>query len=802
MNNKKRKRGYFNAHFSKKKSISPQYNLESIKFKNQSPLFKIFMDNNKLKKVHLMKSTINSKEENLQKSQMNNHNYNYNYNINNKAFLKPLLLSFKILEAKYNMTPKLFSDKIIFNLVLNKKCHLVSYFHEILLCDNTLKEYLKKAYKYNESKDKIQKYFIYYQNYLNFFCKPYFIDFKLNIKMLKHMEKIAQFFYSKNFSLKNPNINKENNKEDKNKEKDKKDLNLNLSIFNNRVVEDIEKVNIFTVVSSEDANKEIQILTNKIKNTFIQKNIEFETEITPISTSGEGKNYPPQSSKDNQTLDKNENILINSGDTINHNNLIKNIKIIETNNSLNVLISELKENNNKNKGINYNNFKNKNIIINKEKSRDKLKDIIINEVAFSSDKKNKEIIELNTPRNINLKIIKKIATFKYPSDKLYLNNKFFGKKSASIGEYKHNDNNYNYNNDIKKIINDKNAYNSKRMINNFNINLNHILDYHKIMTSIHDKTKGKENNKKKINSNNNLLNEIKSILKVKNNSKHKNKLQSMDFKSETRNKLNHNVTSLKKKMKLKLNYNNEMKQKLKRINSMTKISPQIINKNKVKGRNNSIIRDRRELVTKNKDFTKSLLKISDGIFENHGKITLLQNRSSSRKDSDSKILFKNFNITKISVINSLKKEYCTKCNSLSVNKNTDKICDCYIKSHKNYNIKRSISPEIKSHKIFSSGLLFNSINDKITRSALPSSNRSIIKKEGKNKNNYLNLNNIEILHKNKFGHNILGRKFGKEDSKLKLKYYKYIKKDKNGSTSKKIFLEKMQKQISNKLESL
>ena len=50
-----------------------------------------------------------------------------------------------------------------------------------------------------------------------------------------------------------------------------------------------------------------------------EKNIEFETEITPISTSGEGKNYPPQSSKDNQNLNKNENVLLNSGDTINHN---------------------------------------------------------------------------------------------------------------------------------------------------------------------------------------------------------------------------------------------------------------------------------------------------------------------------------------------------------------------------------------------------------------------------------------------------------------------------------------------------
>ena len=770
MNNKSSKKGYFNAHFSKKKSLSPQNYSESINYKNQSPLFKIFIDNNKLKKVHLMKNTINSKEEKLQRSQLNNHNYNKNNN--NKAFLNPLLLSFKILEAKYNMTPKLFCDKIIFNLVLNKKCHLVSYFHEI--------------YKYNESKDKIQKYFIYYQNYLNFFCKPYFVDFILNKKMLKYMEKIAQFFYSKNFALKNPN--KKNNKEEKNKGKDKKDLNLNLSIFNNRVVEDIEKVNIFTVVSSEDANKEMQILTNKIISTFSQKNIEFETEITPISTSGEGKINPPQISKDSKI------VLLNSGDTINHNNLIKNIKFIETNNSLNALISELKEK--KNKGINCDDFISPNIIINKEKNRDKLKKIIINELAFPSAQKNKEKIELNTPRNINLKITKKIATFKYPSDKLYINNKYFDKKRTSIGECKHIDNNYNNNNEIKKIFNDKISSNPKRMINNCNLNLNQILDYHKIITSIHDNLKDKENKIEKINNKNNLLNEIKSIMKVKNNIKHKNNLQSMDFNSETRNKLNHNIISLKKKMKLKLNYYNEIKQKLKRINSMTKISSQTKNKYKVKGRNNSNIRERRELVTKNKDLTNKLHKIDGRILENHGKITLRQNRSSSRKDSDNKSLFRNFIITKISVMNSLKKENGTKRNSLSINKNNNNICDGYINSHKNYKIKRCISPVFKRQKIFSSGLLFNSTNDKITKSALPLSNRSITKKKGKNNNNYLNLNNIEILHKNKFGHNILGRKFGKEEYKLKLKYCKCIQKDKKGITPKKIFFDKMPKQIS------
>jgi len=774
MNNKNGKKGYFNAHFSIKKSKSPQYNLESLNYKNQSPLFKVFMDNNKLKKVHLIKNTINFKEEKLQKSQLFNHNNN-----KNKAFLKPLLISFKILETKYNMTPQLFSDKIIFNLVLNKKCHLVSHFHELILCDNTLKEYLKKEYEYNESKNRIQKYFIYYQNYLKLFCKPYFVDFILNKKMLKHIEKIAHFIYSKNYALKNRNINKENNKEDKNKGKDKKDLILNLSIFNNRVVEDIEKANIFTVISSEDANKEIQILTNKIKNTFSQNNIEFETEITPISTFGEGKNYPPYLSGDIQPLSKNENVLLNSGDTINHNNLIKNIKIIETNNSLNSLISELNEN--KKKGTNYNNFKSKNILINKEKNINKIKEIFMNELVFPSEKKNKEIIELKTPRNIKLKIAKKIAVFKYPSNKIYLN-KYFDKKRTSLGEYKHNDNNYN--NEINKIINDEDASNLKKMRSNFNINLKQILDYHKIITSIHDKEKDKKSRKKKINNKNNLLNEIKLILKVKESNKHNNNFQSMDFNSETRNKLKHNISCLKKKMRLKLNYNNEMKQKLQRINSMTKLSSQIINKNKVKGRSNSIIKDRREIIAKNKDFTYTLLKIGGGILENHCKIILRQNRTSSRKERKSKNLLKYYNITKISIMNNLKKEIGTNCNSLSVNKNTNNNCDRYMNSYKNYSIKRCISPVIKRHTIFSSDLLFNSINDKITKSSLPSTNRSITKKEGKNKNNYLNLNNKEILNKNKFGHNILGRKFEKEESKLKLRYLKYIQKDENGFSSK------------------
>ena len=160
-----------NINNKNKKYPSPQNNIESVNSKNKSPLFKIFMDNNnyKQKKLYLMRNTMNTLKENISKNKQN-------YNI----YSKPLFIIYKILNAKYNINPKLYDEKIIFNLFFNKKCHLLASFRETLLYDNTLKEYLKCLYNYNKSKDKIHKYFIYYKNYINLFCRPTFADLFVN----------------------------------------------------------------------------------------------------------------------------------------------------------------------------------------------------------------------------------------------------------------------------------------------------------------------------------------------------------------------------------------------------------------------------------------------------------------------------------------------------------------------------------------------------------------------------------------------------------------------------------------------
>ena len=95
------------------------------------------------------------------------------------------MISFKILEEKYNTSPKIFSQKIIFDLLRNKRGHLVTTYHETILYDNSLKEFMKRKYRIKECLDKIPKYYNYYKNYLRYFCHPTFVDHFINKKMVK-----------------------------------------------------------------------------------------------------------------------------------------------------------------------------------------------------------------------------------------------------------------------------------------------------------------------------------------------------------------------------------------------------------------------------------------------------------------------------------------------------------------------------------------------------------------------------------------------------------------------------------------
>lgn len=730
-------RSVHNIPNNKKKSLSPLNNLESINFKIQTPLFKIFMDNNKHKKIHLMKYSINnSKEEKSNKK----YEKKYTYIKNNNIYNNPQLIIYKILDAKYNINPKLYSEKIIFTLFYNKKGHLLASFHETLLYDNSLKEYLKRKYKFKESIDKIPKYFVYYKNYLHFFCRPIFSDMFLNKKFSKYHEAIAQVYYSKNYE--NANNNKNINK------------NNDIRIFSNKIIEDIEKGDKFTVVTNDDMNKEVQIITNKINKNSINENrlYFFEDEVTPITFSFDGKNTQKSSNYSNfinNNDDIKNNCLLNSEKNIlNKKNINQKFIKIEDS-SISFLIKEIKENN-----LNNNNEK-----IKEEKpclDNNSLKNNINN------------ISPQKAQEDAKLKITKKIPTFKYKIDKIILSNKFTDKKRTSLGQ----------NNIIKNKINNENE--NKKLINNLNININNLIINHKIITSPQDNIRNIEynklyfNNKDKNQQNNDkIINEIKSILKIDNKNKI-NILESMDFNSIKKNKFKKNILDLKvNKQILSSNNNDYINKKLNKVNSMVKLSTITMNANKLKQRNASNLKSRKF------NQYNSLLRIGGGILDNQGKIMIRHNISGDAIEGQNSL--KNISSTKRSLLSSMGRKT-GNSNSIYYNKNYN-----YIFNRDNK--KRSVSNKQKRRKIFNSAFSCNLSNDRINANSILSSPNNSKNKKGNNinKTNKHNLNikfefkdssinnkEMPAIQKKTFGQKIFVNKNIGENIKLKLKNFGFI----------------------------
>jgi len=163
--------------------------------------------------------------------------------------------SYKILEAKHSSTPEIYLQIILNNLIIKKRGHLLACINEMAITTNILKELLKRFYYKEESRTRIPKYVSYYQNYLNFFCRPLFSDYYANKKMVKHMEKIAQIYYNKNYVDENP------------AEESIRHKKINFKVFTNKVIEDIENCDKFTLELQSDKNnrsKNIIHMNNKI----------------------------------------------------------------------------------------------------------------------------------------------------------------------------------------------------------------------------------------------------------------------------------------------------------------------------------------------------------------------------------------------------------------------------------------------------------------------------------------------------------------------------------------------------------
>jgi len=150
-------------------------------------------------------------------------------NTKNKNFSDLYLSISKInLYLKYKSNEK-FEYYLISSLIKKKKGRYNLLFNELKIY-NDENDYLRRLYYLTDSKYRIPKYFQYYKNYLEYFCRPFIIGKTTNKILLKHMEKAAEEFYKNNFQDEEKNEQKEKNKITK----------IYTNIFSQKVIQEIE----------------------------------------------------------------------------------------------------------------------------------------------------------------------------------------------------------------------------------------------------------------------------------------------------------------------------------------------------------------------------------------------------------------------------------------------------------------------------------------------------------------------------------------------------------------------------------
>ena len=330
---------------------------------NNDPIPPLFVPKNNKNKKPKKKDSIISK---IISDIYNNTSFKLNKEINIAKISSKIkakisyLIPRKNLE-KYNSTPNLKNIMLINDLIESKETHFIATFKDFLISDFH-EEFLRRYFLFHETKEILPKFYQYYKNYLNFFCKGIFCDFYLNEVMQEYGECQAEFYYNKNYGHK-----------ERNKKKEKKDLN-ELEHNHNELSEsennsnNNNNINIRSIFS-----KSIKYSIDIIQNSKINENQKDLSNIKPL-------NYTKENSI---TLPDDSSVSYNDIIT-NQNSLRFIINMIKNKNELNKKIknkkSEIISNKNRNKinnenNINYlinNNYKkimnnnNKNILNKKE----------------------------------------------------------------------------------------------------------------------------------------------------------------------------------------------------------------------------------------------------------------------------------------------------------------------------------------------------------------------------------------------------------------------------------------------------
>ena len=204
-----------------------------------------------------------------------------------KDYIKKLYyLSNLKIRKKYNCTPTKYENYIIDYLLNNADCHLVSIFKEKMLTDY-IDEFLRRKYSIIECKERIPKFAIYYKNYLQFFCKPTYNNFKFNDLIQNYGEKKAELYYKDHYQGGISNDDEDNgfeessSEESSNKENELElNNNNNGEIFSNVVKEKIDNVTVMTTINTTGNNTINLNINNEKIEVFSENKAEVSNDTT------------------------------------------------------------------------------------------------------------------------------------------------------------------------------------------------------------------------------------------------------------------------------------------------------------------------------------------------------------------------------------------------------------------------------------------------------------------------------------------------------------------------------------------
>ena len=273
---------------------------------------------------------------------------------------------------KHNSTPDKKDIMLINDLIESKETHFIAIFKDYLISDFH-EEFLRRYFNATEIKDILPKFYLYYKNYLNFFCKGTFCDFYLNELMQEYGECQAEFYYNKNYGHK---------EQMKKKEKDKKGLDDMNHQKNEESYESDNASNVGNI-------KTIFSKTIKYSIDLIQNSYKDLSNIKPSNYSKDNSiSLPDNSSVSYNDIITNQNSLRYIINIMNNKKDLGNNKI---KNKKSEIINSKKKFSNNNDGDNFNYILNNNY-----------KKIYNNNIKNRINKKDNQTLS-KTNSNINMK---------------------------------------------------------------------------------------------------------------------------------------------------------------------------------------------------------------------------------------------------------------------------------------------------------------------------------------------------------------------------------------------------------------